>query len=153
GLDDVQYGREQLLPTVGSANPDCDEVGADEHVGEVVELREQSDNARIIDLRRGLIPAARSSMGVAGDKPNCAWGRGYLWHDRPVDWLISNRRRAMRPFFIDRRGRDFGVREFEPERAVAPAEAEVEPVAELVAPPSLARPDELGQFAVVIRRP
>src|SRR5260221_14269115 len=108
--------------------PDGDEVRADQNVGASVELGEQARDARIVRRLDRLIPAARPVVDRRRDESNGARVRR-----RPGNHVSG--KRVTEPVRSN---------ELQTERARAPAELERENVVELVAPPTVAPPRQIG---------
>src|SRR5262249_30332841 len=131
GLDDLQNWTEQLLPTIGTANPDREKIGADEHVRNVSEVRKQSGDACIIDLRRRWVPPTRASVQAARDEADRPRVGCRLGSDRSSEGLAQTRLRVPYLSPIGRRTGTPGPRKLESEPTVPPPEREVESAVKL----------------------
>src|SRR5436190_18166791 len=115
-----------MLPGIGMAQPDRDEVGAHEHVGDIGELAEQPRDARIVRITRRLVPPARPVVDRGGDEANRARIGSRFGNHGPVEGLA-----------------EWGAGgRLETERSVTPPELQYEAVIQLVSPPTVSRPDE-----------
>ena len=137
GGDHAQHRIEQLLPPVGAAQPDGNEGGADEHVGDVGELGEESRHPRVIRVGGRLVPPARAVVDRRRDESNRARIRCRFGNHRAGKRLARPAARC----------------NVDAKRAVAPPERQLEVLVQLVAPPTRSRPDELCEPVVAVGGP